>query len=76
MFTSRANPNDWIFLPAAGYKTGTSIIDDGWSLLVFDRASFRVQQRVLFYFIDNNNYVNVTSDQRAFGFLIRPVLEE
>lgn len=78
MFTSRANPNNWIFLPAAGYKKGTSIIDDGWKGVYWSSTAhpFEYNSAFCFYSIDNNNYVNVTSDQRAFGYLIRPVREK
>ena len=78
MFTSRVNSNNWIFLPAAGYKTGASVVDAGWKGVYWSSTvhSFEYNSAFCFYSIDNNNYVNMTSDQRALGYLIRPVWEE
>lgn len=77
-FTSRKNPDKWIFLPAAGYKDGTSTLDAGtkgayWS------SSLDTTEPNLAYFLEmlkNSAYANPGFNQRRFGYTVRPVCDK
>jgi uncharacterized protein (TIGR02145 family) len=75
MFTSKTNSDNWIFLPAAGYRE-TSLGSAGtigryWSSsLNTDYPDFAYK-----LFLDSSD-VRVTSFDRFFGLPIRPVYEE
>lgn len=65
----------WIFMPAAGYRHGTSLYDVGlsghyWSL------SLNTDNPLLGYYLRfSSDRVFTTKDPRFYGFSVRPVTE-
>ena len=74
-FTSKKNPSNWIFLPAAGYRDGTVLYDAGtigiyWSSSLYtDDPDYAWG---LYFFSD---YVGTDRYDRYYGLSVRPVSE-
>ena len=70
--TSKSNGNS-IFLPAAGYRGGTSLYDDGLYGNYWSRTLRTSTPYYAFHLYDNNSYIYAGYGNRCSGRSVRPV---
>lgn len=70
--TSKSNGNS-IFLPAAGYRSGSSLNGGGTSGGYWSRTLYTSYTSYAYYLFFNSSYVNTGYDYRFYGQSVRPV---
>ena len=73
IFTSDVNGNE-IFIPAAGYRAGSSVYDVGFHCSLWSRSLYSTTLSDAYYlhFYSTECYLN--ANYRCYGFSVRPVL--
>ncbi len=67
--------NNWIFLPAAGYRDGTSLNDAGSYGLYWSSSLYTDIPLGAYYLFFYSSYVYGDNNFRSFGLSVRPVSE-